>query len=71
LTQISALSEKVLAAGATGKPFNMLKIFIFKKVMNLSNETVNCKLMTHSAGSVTTQSIALKQVMAFEPYRYT
>ncbi len=27
--------------------------------------------MTHSAGSVTTQSIALKQVMASEPYRYT
>ncbi len=28
-------------------------------------------LMTHSAGSVTTQSIALKYVMAYEPYRYT
>jgi hypothetical protein len=28
-------------------------------------------LMTHSAGSVTTQSIALKLVMASEPYRYT
>jgi hypothetical protein len=28
-------------------------------------------LMTHSAGSVTTQSIALKYVMASEPYRYT
>jgi hypothetical protein len=27
--------------------------------------------MTHSAGSVTTQSIALKQVMASEPYRHT
>ncbi len=27
--------------------------------------------MTHSAGSVTTQSIALKYVMASEPYRYT
>ncbi len=30
-----------------------------------------CSLMTHSAGSVTTQSIALKYVMASEPYRYT
>ncbi len=30
-----------------------------------------CSLMTHSAGSVTTQSIAFKQVMASEPYRYT
>ncbi len=28
-------------------------------------------LMTHSAGSVTTQSIALKYVMASEPYRLT
>ncbi len=28
-------------------------------------------LMTHSAGSVTSQSIALKYVMASEPYRYT
>jgi hypothetical protein len=28
-------------------------------------------LMTHSAGSVATQSIALKSVMASEPYRYT
>ncbi len=28
-------------------------------------------LMTHSAGSVTTQNIALKSVMASEPYRYT
>ncbi len=28
-------------------------------------------LMTHSAGSVTTQSIALKYVMASEPYRHT
>jgi hypothetical protein len=28
-------------------------------------------LMTHSAGSVTTQMIALKYVMAFEPYKYT
>jgi hypothetical protein len=28
-------------------------------------------LMTHSAGSVTTQSIALKYVMASKPYRYT
>jgi hypothetical protein len=28
-------------------------------------------LMTHSVGSVTTQSIALKCVMASEPYRYT
>ncbi len=28
-------------------------------------------LMTHSAGSVTTQSTALKYVMASEPYRYT
>jgi hypothetical protein len=28
-------------------------------------------LMTHSAGSVTTRSIALKYVMASEPYRYT
>jgi hypothetical protein len=27
--------------------------------------------MTHSAGSVTTQSIALKYVMASEPYSYT
>ncbi len=27
--------------------------------------------MTHSAGSVTTQSIALKYVMASKPYRYT
>jgi hypothetical protein len=27
--------------------------------------------MTHSAGFVTTQSIAFKFVMAFEPYRYT
>ncbi len=27
--------------------------------------------MTHSAGSVTTQSIAFKKVMASEPYRYT
>ena len=27
-------------------------------------------LMTHSAGSVTTQSIELKEVMASEPYRY-
>ena len=27
-------------------------------------------LMTHSAGSVTTQSIALKYVMASEPYKY-
>ena len=27
--------------------------------------------MTHSAGSVTTQRIALKYVMASEPYRYT
>ncbi len=27
--------------------------------------------MTHSAGSVTTQSIAFKYVMASEPYRYT
>jgi hypothetical protein len=26
--------------------------------------------MTHTAGSVTTQSIALKYVMAFEPHRY-
>jgi hypothetical protein len=29
------------------------------------------RLMPHSAGSVTTQSIALKYVMASEPYRYT
>ena len=28
-------------------------------------------LMTHSSVSVTTQSIALKYVMASEPYRYT
>ena len=28
-------------------------------------------LMTHSAGSVTTQRTALKHVMASEPYRYT
>ncbi len=28
-------------------------------------------LMTHSAGSVTTQSIALKYVMASEPYKCT
>jgi hypothetical protein len=28
-------------------------------------------LMTHSAGSVTTQSIELKYMMASEPYRYT
>jgi hypothetical protein len=28
-------------------------------------------LMTHSAGSVMTQSIAFIYVMAFEPYRYT
>jgi hypothetical protein len=27
--------------------------------------------MTHSAGSITTQSIALKYVMASVPYRYT
>jgi hypothetical protein len=27
-------------------------------------------LMTHSAGSVTTQRIAFKYVMAFEPYSY-
>ena len=27
-------------------------------------------LMTHSAGSVTTQCIAVKYVMAFGPYRY-
>ncbi len=27
--------------------------------------------MTHWAGSVTSQSIAFKYVMAFEPYRYT
>ena len=32
---------------------------------------VGGSLMTHSAGSVTTQSIALKYVMASEPYRYT
>ncbi len=30
-----------------------------------------CSLMTHSAGSVTTQNIAFKYVMASEPYRYT
>ncbi len=28
-------------------------------------------LMTHSAGSGTTQSVALKYVMASKPYRYT
>jgi hypothetical protein len=28
-------------------------------------------LITHSAGSVTTKSIALKYVTASEPYRYT
>ncbi len=28
-------------------------------------------VMTHTAGSVTTQSIALKYAMAFEPYRNT
>ncbi len=28
-------------------------------------------VMTHTAGSVTTQSIAFKYVMAFEPYRNT
>ena len=28
-------------------------------------------LMTHSAGSVTTQNIAFKYVMVSEPYRYT
>ncbi len=28
-------------------------------------------LMTHSVGSVTTQSTALKYVMASKPYRYT
>jgi hypothetical protein len=28
-------------------------------------------LMTHSAGSITTQSIALKYVMASKPYKYT
>ncbi len=28
-------------------------------------------LMTHSVGSVTTQSTALEYVMASEPYRYT
>jgi hypothetical protein len=28
-------------------------------------------VMTHTAGSVTTQSIALKYVMASEPYRNT
>ncbi len=27
--------------------------------------------MTHSAGFVTTQSVALKYVMASEPYKYT
>jgi hypothetical protein len=27
--------------------------------------------LTHSAGSVTTQSIAIKYVMASEPYRHT
>ncbi len=32
---------------------------------------VGGSLMTHNAGSVTTQSIALKWVMASEPYRYT
>jgi hypothetical protein len=32
---------------------------------------VGGSLMTHSAGSITTQSIALKYVMASEPYRYT
>jgi hypothetical protein len=29
------------------------------------------RLMTFSAGSVTTQSIVFKYLMAFEPYRYT
>ncbi len=28
-------------------------------------------LLTHGAGSATTQSIALKYVIASEPYRYT
>ena len=28
-------------------------------------------VMTHAAGSVTTQSIAFKYVVASEPYRYT
>ncbi len=28
-------------------------------------------LMTHRADSVTTESIAIKYVMAYEPYRYT
>ncbi len=32
---------------------------------------VGGSLMTHSAGPVTTQSIALKYVMASKPYRYT
>jgi len=30
-----------------------------------------CSLMNHREGSVTTQSIALKYVMASEPYKYT
>jgi hypothetical protein len=29
------------------------------------------RLMTHSAGSVTAQSMAFKYVMASEPYSYT
>jgi hypothetical protein len=32
---------------------------------------VGCSLMTHSAGSVTTQKKAFKYVMPSEPYRYT
>jgi hypothetical protein len=32
---------------------------------------VGGSLMTHSNGCVTTQSIALKKVMASEPYMYT
>jgi hypothetical protein len=32
---------------------------------------VGGSVVTHAAGSVTTQSIALKYVMAFKPYRTT
>jgi hypothetical protein len=43
----------------------------YKVVGGLPIEGGGGSLMSHTAGSVTTQSIALKYVMAFEPYRNT
>jgi hypothetical protein len=51
--------------------FKLVKVMLPYKGEGLPVVGGGGGLMTHGAGSVTTQSIALKYVMASEPYRYT